>query len=167
MERPIDYTTSECWNKPAWLKKVSNKPLKEHNSKCNAFKLSLTLALLPLHCPFFLRNKRLYNGIQVWRFFYKFKTPIHFTTMHYCNNFGKSSNVSISVNAYCLTLPPPGVKFLVVMSDRYHYLRNCAPTPPLTLAVAQILTLIRHGSILIQTLIRHRRSHLILMMTSV
>ena len=71
---------------------------------------SLTLALLPLHCPFFLRNKRLYNGIQVWRFFCKFKTPIHFTTMHYCNNFDKSSNVSISVNAYCLTPSTPRSK---------------------------------------------------------
>ena len=51
--------------------------------------------------------------------------------------------------------------------EQCQYLRNCAPTPPLTLAVPQILTLIRHGSILKQTLIRHRRSHLILMMTSV
>ena len=93
---------------------------------------SLTLALLPLNCPFFLRNERLYNGIQVWCFFCKFKTPIHFKTMHYCNNFGKSCNVSISVNAYSLTPPPPGVKFLVVISDRCQYLRNCAHTPPLT-----------------------------------
>ena len=116
------------------LKKYLTSPSRNTipNATLSNLDKSLTLALLPLHCPFFLRNKRLYNGIQVWRFFCKFKTPIHFTTMHYCNNSGKSSNVSISVNAYCLTPPPPGVKFLVVMSDRCQYLRNCAPTPPLT-----------------------------------